>query len=144
MAGRLFGTVNCYPHDSAANQPRLRIRLFNVANEQWSEDLLVPIDTGFSGTVMLPSSSYDFFMIGELPKKLWKDYRTMTGPLQMRVAKAFVQTEQTSIETLVETPLVGTGKLLIGRAILKDLAVLLDGPAKLSCMMKPHDDSGGV
>jgi hypothetical protein len=77
MAGRLFGTVNCYAHESAVNQPRLRVRLFNVAREPWPEDLLVPIDTGFSGAVMLASSSYDFFMIGELPKKLWKDYRTM-------------------------------------------------------------------
>jgi predicted aspartyl protease len=144
MARRLFGTVNCYPHDSVANQPRLRIRLFNVAKEQWPEDLLVPIDTGFSGAVMVPSGSYDFFMIGELPKKLWKDYRTMTGPLQMRVARAFVETEQVSAETLVETPLVGAGKLLVGRGILKDLAVLLDGPAKLSCMMKPQDESGDV
>jgi predicted aspartyl protease len=144
MARRLFGTVNCYPHDTVANQPRLRIRLFNVAKEQWPEDLLVPVDTGFSGAIMLPSSSYDFFMIGELPKKLWKDYRTMTGPVQMRVARAFVETEQVSAETLVETPLVGAGKLLIGRGILKDLAVLLDGPAKLSCMMKPQDESGSV
>ena len=144
MARRLFGTVNCYPNDGVANQPRLKIRLFNVAKEQWPEDLLVPVDTGFSGAVMLPSSSYDFFMIGELPKKLWKDYRTMTGPLQMRVARAFVETEQVSAETLVETPLVGAGKLLIGRGILKDLAVLLDGPAKLSCMMKPQNESGGV
>jgi len=144
MAGRLLRTVNCYPHDSAANQPRLRIRLFNVAKEQWPGDLLMPIDTGFSGAVMLPSSSYDFFMIGELPKKLWKDYRTMTGPLQLRVARAFVETEQASLETLVETPLVGTGKLLIGRAILNDLAVLLDGPAKLSCMMELHDEARGA
>ena len=144
MAGRLFGTVGCYPHDGAANQPRLKIRLFNVARERWPEDLLTPIDTGFSGAVMLPSNSYDFFIIGELPKKLWKDYRTMTGPLQMRVARAFLETEQTSIETLVETPLVGTGKLLIGRAILNDLAVLLDGSAKLTCVMKPQDGAGGA
>jgi predicted aspartyl protease len=109
MAGRVFGTVDCYPHDSAANQPRLRIRLFNVAKEQWPEDLLVPIDTGFSGAVMLPSSSYDFFMIGELPKKRWKDYRTMTGPLQMRVARAFVETEQTSAELLLRRLLLERG-----------------------------------
>jgi predicted aspartyl protease len=144
MAGRLFGTVNCYAHENAANQPRLRVRLFNVAREQWPEDLLVPIDTGFSGAVMLPSGSYDFFMIGELPKKLWKDYRTMTGPLQMRVARAFVETEKTLAETLVETPLAGGGKLLIGRAILENLAVLLDGPAKLTCVMKPVKETGGT
>jgi predicted aspartyl protease len=142
MARRLFGTVNCYPHDSVANQPRLRMRLFNAAKEQWPEDLLLPIDTGFSGAIMLPSDSYDFFMIGELPKKLWKDYRTMTGPLQMRVARAFVETERVSAETSVETPLVGAGKLLVGRGILTDLAVLLDGPAKLSCLMKRQGESG--
>jgi hypothetical protein len=83
-------------------------------------------------------------MIGELPKKLWKDYRTMTGPLQMRVARAFVETERVSAETLVETPLVGAGKLLVGRGILKDLAVLSDGPAGLSCLMKPEDKAGDM
>jgi hypothetical protein len=81
-----------------------------------------------------------FFMIGELPKRLWKEYRTMTGPLQMRIARAFIQIgEEAPVETLVETPLLGAGKLLVGRAVLRHLPVLLDGPARLSCLMQPVD-----
>jgi predicted aspartyl protease len=138
MAGRLFRTVNCYSHDRITNQPRLEIRLSNFAEERWHNDTLAPIDTGFSGAVMLPSKSYDFFIIGELPRRLWKEYRTMTGPLQMRVARAFVQTEEEhTVETVVETPLFGTGKLLLGRAVLNSLSLLLDGPTKLTCPMKP-------
>jgi hypothetical protein len=89
---------------------------------------------------MLPNEFYDFFIIGELPRSLWKEYRTMTGPLQMRVARAFVKTEEEHIvETVVETPLFGTGKLLLGRAVLNSLSLLLDGPARVTCPMKPAD-----
>jgi predicted aspartyl protease len=138
MAGRLFRTVNCYSHDRITNQPRLKIRLSNFAEERWHDDTLAPIDTGFSGAVMLPNESYDFFIIGELPRRLWKEYRTMTGPLQMRIARAFIQTEEEHmVETLVETPSLGTGKLLLGRAVLNSLSLLLEGPAKLTCPMKP-------
>jgi predicted aspartyl protease len=141
MAGRLFGAVDCYSHDRITNQPRLKIRLSNFAEERWHNDTLAPIDTGFSGAVMLPAESYEFFIIGELPRRLWKEYRTVIGPLQMRVARAFVQTEEErTVETVVETPLFGTGKLLLGRTILNSLSLLLDGPAKLSCLMKPAEE----
>lgn len=140
MARRLFGTVNCYPYDRVADQPCLKIQLSNFAEERWHDDTLAPIDTGFSGAVMLPNESYEFFMIGELPRGLWKEYRTMTGPLQMKVARAFVQTEEEHmVETVVETPLFGTGKLLLGRAVLNSLSVLLDGPAKVTCLVKSAD-----
>jgi predicted aspartyl protease len=140
MARRLFGTVNCYSHDRITEHPRLKIRLYNFAEERWHNDALAPIDTGFSGAVMLPNESYDFFIIGELPRRLWKEYRTMTGPLQMRVARAFVQTEEEHmVETVVETPSFGTGKLLLGRAVLNSLSLLLDGPAKVTCPVKPAD-----
>jgi hypothetical protein len=88
--------------------------------------------------VMLRKEFYDFFIIGELPRRLWKEYRTMTGPLQMRVARAFIQTEEEHmVETVVETPLFGTGKLLLGRAVLNSLSLLLDGPAKNTRPVRP-------
>jgi predicted aspartyl protease len=145
MAGRFFRTITCYQHESVADHPYIKIRLSSVARERWPEDLSAPIDTGFSGALMLPSEYYEFFMIGELPRKLWKEYRTMTGPLQMRVARAFIQVgEEAPDETLVETPLLGAGKLLVGRAILKRLAVLLDGPGRLSCLMQPVRETDGL
>jgi len=132
--------VNCYPHDRVASQPRLKIQLSNFAEERWEDNTFAPIDTGFSGAVMLPNESYEFFMVGEHPRSLWKTYRTMTGTLQMRVARAFVETEGgRMVETVVETPLFGTGKLLLGRAVLSSLSLLLDGPAGVSCLVKPAD-----
>lgn len=137
MVGRLFGTVNCYPHDDSTGYPRLKIRLLNVLGERLPEDLLVPLDTGFSGALMLPSNTYEFFMNGELPRETWRQYRTMIGPLQMKSARAFIEIEgKPSAETLVETPLMGKGKLLLGRAILNLLSVLLDGPSNLSCLVR--------
>ena len=142
MAGRLFGTVSCYPHDDSTGHPRLKIRLLNVVGERWPEDLLVPLDTGFSGALMLPSNTYEFFMSGELPRELWRQYRTMTGPLQMKGARAFIEIEEKPpAETLVETPLIGKGKLLLGRAILNLLSVLLDGPSNLSCLVRANVDA---
>ena len=72
------------------------------------------IDTGFSGAIMLPNESYEFFIVGEHPRSLWKTYRTMAGILQMRVARAFFETDG---GRMGETPLFGTGKLLLGRAV---------------------------
>ena len=139
MAGRLFGTVNCYPHDDSTGQPRLKIGLLNIAGEPWPEDLLMPLDTGFSGALMVPSGTYEFFTSGELPRATWRQYRTMMGPLQMKGARAFIEIEgNPPAETLVETPLVGKGKLLLGRAILNLLSVLLDGPSNLSCLVRAN------
>jgi predicted aspartyl protease len=137
MAGRLFGTVNCYPHDDSTGHPRLKIRLLNVVGDRLPEDPLVPLDTGFSGALMLPSSTYEFFMSGELPRKTWRQYQTMMGPLQMKGARAFIEIEgKRPAETLVETPLMGKGKLLLGRGTLNLLSVLLDGPSNLSCLVR--------
>lgn len=139
MAGRIFRALDCFPHDPPTNHPRIKITLFDAAKEQWPQsDVLAPIDTGFSGSVMLPEQEYQFFMIGELPKRFWKDYRTLTGPVQMRVAKAFIRTGDNEVleETNVETPQLGTGKLLVGRAVLDKCSVLLDGPVHSSCLME--------
>lgn len=136
MAGRLFRALDCYPHASPTNHPRIKIMLYSAAQEPWpNQSILAPIDTGFSGAVMLPQNDYQFFMVGELPRRLWKDYTTMTGPLRMRVARAFVRTgeQETLEETYVETPLLGVGKLLIGRTILNKRRLLLDGLTASTC-----------
>jgi len=88
---------------------------------------------------MLPTNAYEFFMSSELPRKTWRQHQTMTGPLQMRGARAFIEIEgKPQAETLVETPLAGKGKLLLGRTILNLLSVLLDGPSNLSCLVRAN------
>lgn len=87
--------------------------------------------------VMLPEEEYQFFMIGELPKRFWKEYRTMTGPLQM-TARALIRTcgNNALEDTLVEAPVLGTGKFLVGRTTLSKCRLLLNGPALSSCIMQ--------
>jgi len=139
MAGRIFRAIDCYPHEPTSNQPRLEIMLYNVADETWPHlNVLAPVDTGFSGAVMLSEQDYQFFMLGEFPKRFWKAYRTMTGPLQTRVARAFVKTGESEAleETQVETPAFGPGKLLVGRAILRKHRLLIDGSTACTCLME--------
>ncbi|WP_237558876.1 hypothetical protein [Candidatus Methanodesulfokora washburnensis] len=52
----------------------------------------------------------------------------------MRAAKAIALIGDTKLETRVETPLVGKGKLLVGRELLKDLILVLDGPREEVCI----------
>lgn len=42
-------------------------------------------------------------------------------------------------DTRVEAPLVGEGKLLVGRELLKDLILVLDGPKKETCISERAD-----
>jgi hypothetical protein len=121
--------------------PRLDITLYNAAKELWPRGkVLAPIDTGYSGGVMLPQQEYQFFMIGELPRRFWIEYTTLAGPLLMKTARAFVRTGDGNEleETRVEAPQLGAGKLLAGRMILKKRGVLLDGPTHISCLMEPQ------
>jgi hypothetical protein len=43
------------------------------------------------------------------------------------------------VETVVETPLFGTGKLLLGRAVLNSFSLLIDGPANVTYPVRPAD-----
>lgn len=144
MAGRLFRALDCYAHDDSTNQPRVRILLYNAAKEQWPYgDVLAPVDTGFSGAVMLPREHYEFFLLGELPQRFWKHYDTMTGTLRMRLARAFITTGKTKTpeQTFVESPLFGPGKLLLGRMMLSKRSLLLDGPGRASCFVEAQTAS---
>lgn len=139
MAGRIFRAIDCYPYDPETKHPRVKITLYNAAKELWSyQDVLAPIDTGYSGGVLLPEKDYQFFMVGELPRRFWKEYRTLTGPLLMKVARAFIRTGGTEAlkDTRVETPQLGAGKLLVGRMVLNEREMLLDGPGRSSCIME--------
>jgi predicted aspartyl protease len=144
MAGRFFRALDCYPHDDQSGQSRVKIVLYNAAKEEWPHtDVLAPVDTGFSGAVMVPSEEYEFFLVGELPQRFWKTYRTMTGTIKMRVARGFIAAGETeSVEqTFVESPALGAGKLLVGRMMLNKRALLLDGPGRVSCFVEAQKTS---
>jgi len=94
----------------------------------------VPIDTGYEGSIMLPPELYEFFSMAELPRTLWRIYRTLTGTVITRVARVRARVAETELEALVESPLYGRGKLLLGREVLSRLVVVMDGTRRQACL----------
>ncbi len=140
MVGRFSRTYiasTCYPYVKGFREdyPVLRVKLYNVAMDEYGS-LDIAIDTGFEGSILLPSNIYEFFMIGELPRSMWRTYRTLTGFITMRIARAIVEVNNVKIETFVETPLYGGEKTLIGRELLNKLTLVLDGLKKELCIVE--------
>lgn len=139
MVGRLYEAMNCYEYRRGAlhEYPVLRVRLHNLLGEEL--DLELPIDTGFEGSILLDHETYEFFMVGELPRSAWRTYRTLVGPIPMRTARAIAIIGDEKFEVLVETPLYGGGKRLAGRELLNKLVLVLDGPLKRSCVARRRE-----
>lgn len=139
MARRIYRTSGCveYEKSTLSDKPKVDAKLFNARLEEYPSVLPLTIDTGFEGSILVTSDVYEFFKIGELPKKYWRVYGSLIGSITMRLAKAIIRIEPgVEIETYVETPLLGVGKLLIGRELLNNLIVVLDGPRKQACIAK--------
>jgi len=116
-------------------KPVLRLRLYNAALEEYGE-IPLQVDTGYEGPIMLPRGDYEFFMIGELPRSLWRSYRTLTDTVTMRTARAVVEACGAKLEAYVESPLYGGGRRLVGRELLNRLRLLLDGPRGEACIVE--------
>lgn len=139
MVGRIYRTTYCtkYIDGKKHPAPALKISLYNMAGEEVIEEIKVPIDTGYEGSIMLTSNLYQHFLTAELPRMLWRNYRTLTGTITMRIARAVIKfSDGKEFEAFVETPLYGRGKLLIGREILNKLTIVLDGGKKDTCIVK--------
>ncbi|MCF8884463.1 MAG: hypothetical protein L4877_01540 [Aigarchaeota archaeon] len=137
MVGGIYRTVSCtkYAEGKKYPAPALEITLHNMVGEKVLEKIKFPIDTGYEGSIMLTSDLYQHFLIAELPRILWKNYKTLTGMVTMRIARAIVKLSNgIEFETFVETPLFGTGKLLIGRELLNKLTIILDGNKENTCI----------
>jgi len=135
MVGRVYRVKKCLSYEAGvlSSYPILEVKLYNLRMEEFPQVLKIPIDTGFEGSIMLLDEDYEFFMIGELPREAWRTYRTLVGPITMRVARGFVEINGEILETFVESPLAGRGKRLLGREFLNKLTVVLDGPDSLCC-----------
>ena len=127
----------CWPYRPGIREPYpvLHLRLLNAALEDYGV-VEVQVDTGYEGPIMLPRSDYEFFMAGELPRSLWRTYRSLTGVVTMRVAHALVEIGGRQLETYVESPLYGGGKRLVGRELLNKLVTLLNGPQERACILE--------
>jgi len=136
-SSRVYKVTKCFNYKQGLRfpYPVLKLKLFNVALEELGI-LEIPIDTGFEGSILLPTDTYRFFKIAELPRSMWRTYLTLTGIITMRVARAIAETNGIRIETYVETPLYGGKKLLLGREFLNKLTIVLDGPKNESCIVE--------
>ncbi len=137
MVGRIYRAKKClkYMENEATSYPVLKLKLYNILGMEFPEEMEVPIDTGFEGSLMLRNEDYRFFMIGELPRDFWRTYSTLAGSIIMRIAKAIVVIDNIKFETYVETPYLGYGRRLIGREILNNLTLILDGLRKKCCIV---------
>ena len=135
MVGRIYraGTCLTYGKGILSDYPLLRVRLYNVLGMEFPEEIEVPVDTGFEGSLMLEAKDYKFFMIGELPRDYWRTYSTLAGPITMRVARAIAVIGDIKLEIYVETPYFGHGKRLLGREVINKLILILDGLGKRCC-----------
>ncbi len=115
--------------------PALRITLEEPVYSR-KEDLVIPIDTGFAGYVLLERPLYEKLSTAELPREEFGKYSTMAGLVILKRARVLIKIGDFSFETYIETPVFGRGKFLVGRKILKKLALALIGPKELCCRLK--------
>jgi predicted aspartyl protease len=94
-----------------------------------------PMDTGFAGYLMLPEQEYDELSTNEVPREQYGEYRTLAGPVVTRRSRVMVDTGSAELESFIETPLYGGGKLLVGRRIINQLDVALLGPQGRACLV---------
>ncbi len=138
MVGRKYRAIECLKYFNARQPyPVLKFKLVNLAREEYPEELIAPVDTGFEGCLLVTREIYDFVKVGELPKSSWGVYRTLAGTTTMRSARAFIVVGDQKLPVIVETPYFGLGKLLIGRCVLNRLILILDGVSKETCLAEP-------
>ncbi len=130
-------TLYCEEYEPGLANPRpaIRVHLYTLAGEEVGEVRLT-VDTGYEGSILLPTQLYERFKIAELPASMWRRYMTLTGVVTMRVARAIAEVRGKRMEVFVETPLYGGWRGLAGREFLNKLRLLLDGPAAKLCILE--------
>ena len=132
----LFRVVDCTEYVGAEPKiPALRIQLTEPVFRR-SKALIVPIDTGFAGYLLVPRDLYDEFGTLELPRDEFGTYSTLAGPIVLRRARVLVGLGNKTFETYIETPIYGVGKLLAGRRLLRRIDLALLGKKSLCCYLE--------
>lgn len=108
MANRKYVTVECFEGEKLY----INVKLVNLRGD--SSEVSLRIDTGFDESILLDTSTYAKFSIGEIPESLWFRFKTLNGYLIMRTSKAILNVGDKKIETYVLTPRDFDDKNLIG------------------------------
>lgn len=102
------------------------------------DEILIRVDTGYEGFLLLSEDYYKLLglYLSELPKKYWPKGETVTGEVfKLRRAIAIVHVPKAGIrlEGYADT-FRGNAENLVGLGFLNGLRLLLDGPAKQTCV----------
>lgn len=117
--------------------PALRIRVREPISKR-EKAMVSPVDTGFAGYLLVPKDIYDELGTAELPREEFGVYKTMVGHIVLRRAHVTVSIINREIESYIETPVQGVGKLLLGRRILSEIDVALLGKSERCCHLRPE------
>lgn len=142
----LLRTLRCL--DYGALEPPMPVVVLSVRELTLGrgKDYSAPMDTGFAGYLMLPEQDYDELSTNEVPREQYGEYRTLAGPVVTRRSRVMVGTGSAELETFIETPLYGGGRLLLGRRIINQLNVALLRPRGAGMPCRRHrraHDAGG-
>ncbi len=132
----LYRAIECNSY--AEDTPTLKVAIYN-SKKGWIE-IEAPIDTGYSGALLLPSRMYFDIVEFEYPVNMFPIYRTLRGDIVMRRGVALIKIFDKEFEAYIETPLYGEGKLLIGRKLLKKLDIGLIGSKEEICLLEEEKD----
>jgi len=99
--GRIYKPIKCWKYlGSISLYPALKCKIRNLTGFEYGP-IDIPIDTRFSGSILVPSTIYEYFKISELPPKYWRRYVTLTGELTMRSSRGYNIIDDIKIETLI-------------------------------------------
>jgi len=96
-----------------------------------------PVDTAFAGYLLVPKDLYAELGTMELPREDFGVYSTMAGYVTLRRSEVKISVADEELDTFIETPLHGTGKILLGRRILSELDLALLGRRRICCHLRP-------
>lgn len=135
----LYRARDCvnYDHTVTPNRPTLKVTAETLITRTHIS-LEAPIDTGFSGYLLLPQDQYLRLSESELLSDYFLTYETVLGPVKLRRSPVILETYGNRLSSFVETPVAGAGKALLGRRILSGLQVALLGPKSKACLLENY------
>jgi predicted aspartyl protease len=132
----LFRTRGCLEYGGSEPRcPMLNVTVRNPITED-EDRLVVPVDTGFGGYLLLSKEVYDRFATAEVPAEDFMVYSTMAGPVVLRKARAALAIGGLTLQTYIETPYHGPGRDLIGRRLLRMVDIALLGERESCCLLE--------
>lgn len=120
---------------SEPRYPTLNVTVRNPITE-YEDRLVVPVDTGFGGYLLLRKEAYDRLATAELPAEDFMVYSTMAGPVVLRKARAALAIGALTLQSYIETPYHGPGRDLVGRRLLRMVDIALLGGRESCCLLE--------